>query len=158
MHKKFIIGAAALIAAALFVFLSAQKTAQTPSGIETATTTVSSSSAPVIQESPPVSGEAEQLNIGRATLKVNGEAYSIDATPRGTVINAMNQLVASGELSYTSKNFPGLGVFVDSINGKKSGGGMQWILYVNGTLATQGAGTLEITEGDVIEWKYEKEF
>ena len=156
MHKKLIIGVAALIALAALAFLSVPQTAQTPRGANSEAE--SAPSAPLIQESRPNSGEAEQLNISRATLAVGETAYTVDVTPRATVINAMNQLVTEGRITYTSKNFPGLGVFIDSINGTKSGDGMQWILYINGSPATVGAGSLEIHEGDVIEWKYEKEF
>ena len=108
-----------------------------------------SSSAEVKQLPPPSSVNAEAY----ATLLVGDASYAV---PQGTVLEAMEALKASGSFTYMSREYPGLGVFVESINGKRGEGGRYWILYVNGESATQGAGLVEIREGDRIEWKYEK--
>ena len=48
------------------------------------------------------------------------------------------------------------GLYVDSINGKKNGdGGKYWVFYVDGKLASIGAGEYITKGGENIEWKFE---
>ncbi|HEY8999677.1 MAG TPA: DUF4430 domain-containing protein [Candidatus Saccharimonadales bacterium] len=48
------------------------------------------------------------------------------------------------------------GAYVDSIDGVKGGtDGKYWMYYVNGKLATVGAGTYKTKQGDQIVWKFE---
>ena len=93
-----------------------------------------------------------------ATFKVGDKIYQIDVTPNETVVDAMRSLASTSDFSYTGKDYPGLGVFVDSINGQKGENGMYWILYVNGTTSANGVSATTLKTGDVIEWKYEKSF
>ena len=93
-----------------------------------------------------------------ATFKVGGKTYPIDVTQGEMVIDAMRALASTGDFSYTGKDYPGLGVFVESINGKKNVGGMYWILYLNGTTTSSGASATVLNDGDTVEWKYEKGF
>lgn len=93
-----------------------------------------------------------------ATFKVGDKTYQIDITPNETVIGAMRSLASAGEFTFTSSEYPGLGEFVDSINGQKGVGGMYWILYVNDTTSASGVSATTLKTGDVIEWKYEKGF
>ena len=94
----------------------------------------------------------------RATFKVGDKTYQIKVAPNETVIDAMRSLASTGDLAYTSRDYPGLGTFVDSINGKKNANGMYWILYTNGVTASLGASAIVLKADDVIEWKYEKSF
>lgn len=49
------------------------------------------------------------------------------------------------------------GEYVDSIDGLASGtDGKYWSFYVNGSLATEGAGAYIANGGEKIEWKFEK--
>jgi len=94
--------------------------------------------------------------IGHATFNVGDRTYSATVAPNETVMSAMRTLAMTDDFTYTSKEYSGLGVFVDSINGKKNGNGMYWILYVNDALSNSGAGATVLSAGDVVEWKYEK--
>lgn len=48
------------------------------------------------------------------------------------------------------------GVYVDAINGVKSGtDGKYWTFYVNGAMATNGADAYQTQGGEVIEWKFQ---
>lgn len=91
-----------------------------------------------------------------ATFRVGTKTYSVNVTPSETVMNAMRELASTGDFSYTSKEYPGLGAFVDSINGQKNSTSKYWILFVNGTTTPSGASATNINAGDVVEWKYEK--
>ncbi len=94
----------------------------------------------------------------QATFKVGDTTYSIEVTHGETVIDAMRALASTSDFAYTGKDYPGLGVFVDSITGKKNGNNMYWILYINGTVSTSGASVTVLGAGDTVEWKYEKSF
>lgn len=82
----------------------------------------------------------------------------VNVTAKGMVIDAMRSLASTSAFTFTGRDYPGLGFFVDSINGKKNADGMYWILYVNGVLATAGVSALSVSAGDTIEWKYEKSY
>ena len=53
----------------------------------------------------------------RATFKVGDTTYLVDIASNETVIGAMRALASTGDLVYTGRDYPGLGTFVDSING-----------------------------------------
>lgn len=151
MKKQFfVLGAIFIALAAFYLLASRDEPARVPAPSGSFVQELPASSSPRVEA--PVATESASL----ALLKVDGTFYTIPAGPGETVIAAMDALAALGGFTYTSKDFPGLGVFVDSINGKKGGGGMYWILYVNGEAAAKGAGLIEMHEGDIIEWKYEK--
>ncbi|MDP3965243.1 MAG: DUF4430 domain-containing protein [bacterium] len=90
------------------------------------------------------------------TLSVGGKNYHGTVRVGATVLDAMNELASSGDFKFTSKEFPGMGTFVESINGKAGADGFYWILYVRGTLSQTGASQTIVNPGDNIEWKYEK--
>lgn len=47
------------------------------------------------------------------------------------------------------------GAFVTSINGLKNTDKKFWLFYVNGTAASEGAGTYETKNSQQIEWRYQ---
>ena len=57
---------------------------------------------------------------------------------------------------FTGHEYPSMGMFVDSINGKKNTGGYYWIFYVNGKSSQYGISSAVVHPGDTIEWKYER--
>ncbi len=67
----------------------------------------------------------------------------------------MQGLASSGTLSFSGREFPSLGFFVESIDGVSNAGGKYWILYHNGAQSQIGASNATISPGDVIEWRYE---
>jgi len=86
------------------------------------------------------------------------DAYSITFIAKTTsfVLDAMHTLAAEGSLSFSGRDFPGLGFFVEQMNGKYGADGFYWILYVNGKKSDFGASQMRLKEGDVVEWRYEK--
>ena len=90
------------------------------------------------------------------TLSVGGEVYSDTVHDGATVIDAMNTLASGGSFRFTSKDFPGIGAFVESINGQRNTNGFYWILYVNGTSSPTGASQTLVHANDSLEWRYEK--
>ncbi|MDO8521822.1 MAG: DUF4430 domain-containing protein, partial [bacterium] len=71
-------------------------------------------------------------------------------------LDAMNILASSSSFRFTSKDFSGMGAFVESINGKQNSNNLYWILYINGKSSDVGASQTTVHSGDTIEWRYEK--
>ncbi len=136
MKKTILIGAtAAVIIATTFVYVQHERnTSQTVSTSFSATASTTET----------------------AVLKVGEKTYSVTVRPGETVIDAMRVLESAGTFSFTGRDYPGMGVFIDSINGVKNANGKYWILYVNGIPATAGASAVAVSAGDIVEWKYEK--
>jgi len=106
----------------------------------------------------PSAGPTQSQTSPKATLTIGDVAYPINIVPGMTVMDAMNSLSSTGAITYTSQEYTGLGAFIDSINGQKSGGNNYWMLYVNGTTTATGVSATTITAGDVVEWRYEKSY
>lgn len=142
--------------AELFHFMSTHKKIFTLVGIATIGIIVTVSHGRV---APPVVQAPTQSTVATttATLMVAGVAYPITANAGETVIEMMRALSAAGTLTFTGRNYPSLGFFVDSINGRQNADGRYWFLYVNGLSASAGASAVVVNAGDTVEWKYEKE-
>jgi hypothetical protein len=128
------------------------------SGLVASSTPVASatSSAAVASARSPLPASTSTAIVANAMIKVNDTAYPVGITPGETGIEAMRALQSSGVLTFTGRDYPGLGFFVDSLGGVANGGGMYWVFYVNGKSATSGISSVVLSPGDVIEWKYEK--
>ncbi|MBI4088390.1 DUF4430 domain-containing protein [Candidatus Kaiserbacteria bacterium] len=85
--------------------------------------------------------------------EVQTVTFSADA--EGSVLDAMNVLSTEGRLSFSGRDFPGLGFFVEEINGRRSADGYYWILRINGALSDKGVSQARVETGDIIEWRYE---
>lgn len=109
------------------------------------------------QEGPaPSAPAAAPAAAERASLIVGEASYPLAVSAGGTLIGAMNALASSSGFAFTGREYPGLGFFVDSINGRANAGGKYWILYVNGVSSPVGASEAPVRAGDVFEWRYEK--
>jgi hypothetical protein len=60
------------------------------------------------------------------------------------------------DYTITTKNFQGLGEFVESIDGIKPDGAHFWAFYVNGKSSTIGASSFVPKPGDAMEWKLDE--
>ncbi len=103
----------------------------------------------------PETGPTPAPNV---TFSVTGSSYTAFAPAGSTVIDAMRILASTTGFFFSGKDYPSLGFFVDSINGKKAESGHNWILYVNGKLSTTGASQTTLETGDTVEWRYEKNY
>ena len=95
------------------------------------------------------------IQASTATFIVAGTNYQIAIPAKTTVLNEMRTLASSTSFRFSSRDFPGMGAFVESINGKQNAGGKYWILYVNGVQSPKGISQTYISNGDRVEWKYE---
>jgi hypothetical protein len=58
--------------------------------------------------------------------------------------------------SVQTKEFPGVGEFVENINGVSPNGNQFWAFYVNGVSSTEGASQYITKPTDKIEWRLEE--
>lgn len=140
--------AAAVIVLLLLVFAIVQFSAHPQEAIppaQTATTTLIDTAA-----SPTTTPKTPQV-----MLSVDGKTYAASVPASRSVLDAMRAMQASG-LMFVGTEYPSLGFFIESINGKKAADGYNWMLYVNGAQSQTGASQTKISGGDRIEWKYEK--
>ncbi len=82
-------------------------------------------------------------------------SYTFVAAASGTVESLMKVKQTDGSLTYTSKEYPTLGSFLESIGDVKNQNGAYWILYINGVRASVGMSNASVVPGDTITWRYE---
>ncbi|MDE1925016.1 MAG: DUF4430 domain-containing protein [Patescibacteria group bacterium] len=90
------------------------------------------------------------------TFIISGASYGLYVPAGATVLDAMRILASTTNFTFSGRDYPGLGIFVESINGKANADNFYWTLYVNGVSSTQGASQAKISPGDVVVWRYEK--
>ncbi len=91
------------------------------------------------------------------TLQVASNEYKISYKEGESLYDAMKGFSNKKEnkFSFNSKNYPGLGNFIDEINGVKGTPGKYWIYYVNNKKASVGASKYILKSGDTVTWKQE---
>ena len=96
----------------------------------------------------------------RATSKTADATYTYTNTFPGslTVYDFMENLRGEGKINFTEKNYAGIGKFIEEINGVKGNSDHSWIYYVNGRQAQVGVSNYKLKPGDVVSWKYEKNY
>ncbi|MBU0612358.1 DUF4430 domain-containing protein [Patescibacteria group bacterium] len=93
---------------------------------------------------------------GIATLFVNEIKYEGKIQNETSVYEFMSQLREDGKINFKEKEYPGMGKFIEEINGLKNNGERNWIYYVNDKKAEVGVSNYKINKGDIVSWKYEK--
>lgn len=103
-------------------------------------------------------GSQGQIAIQKtsATISVEGLSYSTKIQSKTSVLQAMRALSLSSHFTFTGREFPALGFFVESINGKKNAHGYYWIFYLNNKKSATGVLQTSLNAGDSVLWKYEK--
>ena len=116
----------------------------------------------VIRNTPPpslplIKGEEQGGGqITKAVLEINGVSYEDNISGKISVYDFMSKLRDEGKITFTDKNYIGMGEFIVSINGIENNSDMSWIYYVNNKEASVGISNYKINGGDVVSWKYEK--
>jgi len=123
---------------------------------------VATSSEPVRSLPEPAATESDILGAqegvraidGYVSLVIGTTTHKVGMMTGDTVIDAMQDLVRDEKLMFTGRTFPGLGYFVDSINGLSNAGGKYWVFYVNGKSSTEGVSWVVLRDGDVVQWQF----
>ena len=98
----------------------------------------------------------ESFPTENSTQNPDSGSITFTATTASSVLDVMHTLAAEGSFSFSGRDFPGLGFFVEEMNGRKNMDGYYWILYVNGTPSQTGASQTMLSDGDTIEWRFER--
>jgi len=96
-------------------------------------------------------------NSKTVTLLINDGKYTTNISDEINVYDIMNKLKTEGKVDFKEKNYSGMGKFIEEINGIKNGE-KYWIYYVNNKKANVGVSNYKINKGDIISWKYEKNY
>jgi hypothetical protein len=83
--------------------------------------------------------------------------YSASLDHQSTVFEVLNRVAEVNGLSLVKEDSD-FGVFVKEIAGRANTKDSFWLYYVNGQMAEVAADKYELREGDLVEWKYEKQF
>lgn len=99
----------------------------------------------------------ETQNEPKSEVAEERMLYTIPVTETGTALEAMRRYTnGASDFSFTTRAFPGLGEFIESINGVPNDNGFYWTLFINGALSEYGASSLSVAPGDLLEWRYQK--
>jgi len=85
-------------------------------------------------------------------LNILGKSYSTE-TEEGVSVYDVMKSVEDHSFSFKATNYPGLGYFIEEINGIKGSPGKYWFYYVNGKEANVGVSKYFIKSGDIISWE-----
>lgn len=121
---------------------------------QVAVETNTSSSKNTLQAEEISSEDGQKINI---TFTIPQREFNITITEGASVYDLLSTIGQKENINFGFKNFSGLGFFVDSIDGVKSGSGKNWIYYINGKKAEEGISNYKLKAGDSILWKLEDE-
>lgn len=102
-----------------------------------------------------VLGERGEISVDLTIDYGNGDIQSFprEKLPAGsTVLDLLRGLQEKGILVET-RNFPGLGVFIEAIHGVSNTNSSYWQFWVNGEYSQVGAEQYVLKDGDGVLWK-----
>jgi len=83
------------------------------------------------------------------------KTFQVALFENSTVFSLLKKLAERENFKTESKEYEGMGVLVESIDGVKNGvGNKYWQYWVNGELPMVAADKKEIKKGDRVEWKF----
>ena len=92
---------------------------------------------------------------GTVTVIFGSDTTKLPVTPGTIFYDTLVEARNEGSITFSGKNYPGLGFFVTDIGKLHSGNGQYLLYYINGKEATVGVSLYKLMDGDVIEWKLE---
>lgn len=100
-----------------------------------------------------------QENLIEAELKVADKTYLVSLPKESSVYDLMAKAQETSDFQFRGKEFPGLGFFIQEINGLEQGPRLAkyWIYYINGKKAEVGISAYTVNDHDIILWEYEDE-
>src|SRR3989344_4379275 len=103
--------------------------------------------------------ETEQAQLMPVSLIVEETKYELKVAPGSSAYHVLETAREQG-LSFKGRNFPGMGFFVEELQGKAESNrqGMYWIYSINNKKAEVGVSSYIIQPNDVITWTYEKSY
>jgi hypothetical protein len=97
--------------------------------------------------------EAKITNIGFVKLKIADTNLELPLTPDATLYDTLLSAQKEGMISFSGKNYPGLGFFITEIESMRNENGKYLFYYINNQEASVGVSVYLPKDGDIIEWK-----
>jgi len=97
--------------------------------------------------------EADRVTVAIDFGDENVFVDIIEIDENSTAFSVLSKYAESEGLEVNTVQYD-FGVFVDSIDGFKSGSDKAWIYYINSESGQVAADTAKVNPGDSIEWKY----
>jgi hypothetical protein len=124
-------------------------------------------SAPIISTTALDMGQTETVTTGEpreasstcesVRITIESATYMPCTEGEVSVLTAMQEATKNG-LVFSGREYPSLGFFVETINGKTTGNGYYWFLYINDESSSHGASQTLVRPGDEIEWRYKQSY
>ncbi|MFA6547423.1 MAG: DUF4430 domain-containing protein [Candidatus Magasanikbacteria bacterium] len=114
---------------------------------------------PEIQKTETTSPVSEEIkNPIETTIEINSQQHKVSLPEKSTAYDAMQKLTNTKQITMTTKQYNGLGYFIEEINGLKNNNqtGEYWIYYINGQSAKVGVSLYILKNNDLIKWTYAK--
>lgn len=105
---------------------------------------------------PVASQEQKEILVDLSIDYGNGDTQSFpeEVLLRGsTVFDALQAIERRYGIFLETRNFPGLGVFVEAIHGVHNTNNSYWQFWVNGEYSKVGAGQYVLKDSDKVLWK-----
>lgn len=143
-----------LILVGMFAFVPRSVVPQTniPSS-NTALPEVSPQNTLPVKELPQKSHLETKAPVRYLTLIVGSTNVRIPLSSRATLYDALSSAQENGILSFSGKEYQGLGFFVTDIGTLHQDNGKYLVYFINGTEASTGVSSYIVNEGDTIVWK-----
>ena len=99
--------------------------------------------------------ESSEENTLSATVLAGESIVKLPFIIGASFYDALMQAKNEGQITFSGKNYLGLGFFVTDIGSLHSGSGKNLLYYINGKQASVGVSSYLLKDGDIIEWKLE---
>ncbi len=103
---------------------------------------------PILYQGGVRGGNSQSASISAGNIKLN-----LQFAPNTLFYDTLVQAKNAGKITFSGKNYPGLGFFVTDIGSLHSGNGKNLLYYINGKEAQVGVSSYTLNSGDTIEWK-----
>lgn len=102
------------------------------------------------ETSPPQSAAWLIIEINEG----EGGAWRVEPEKEKSLLQNMETLVSEKKIKMKTKEFPGLGIMIEELEGRKNGEeGKYWQYWINEKYAKVGAGAYIPQGGDIVEWR-----
>ena len=88
-----------------------------------------------------------------ATVIAGDSTFNLSLPAGRSLYDALLLAKENKQITFSGKNYPGLGFLVTGIGPLQSGGGKYLFYYINNQEASVGVSSYLLKDGDVIEWK-----
>jgi len=114
-------------------------------------------SAPPAETKTEITPAPEEENFISAQMVIGEKKYETQIASGSNAYDLMKKISETQGLQFSTKEYSGLGHFVEEINNIKNDKqkGIYWIFYINNQSSQLGVSSYILKNNDIISWKYE---